>query len=105
MPRTTNEAKLLKLQAEYAKLQNEIKKAKAEASRELRNKRTKTLIEVGAMALNLFGCGDSKSSLAEWEEVKECFVEACKDLNETGKTAELKKIYETAVAKHKENAQ
>lgn len=105
MPRATNEAKLLKLQAEYARLQNEIKKAKTEASRELRNKRTKTLIEVGAMALNLFGCGDSKSSLAEWEEVKASFAEACKDLSETGKADELKKIYEGAVAKRSKNAQ
>lgn len=104
MPRATNEAKLLKLQAEYARLQNEIKKAKTEASRELRNKRTKTLIEVGAMALNLFGCGDSKSSLAEWESTKQDFVEFCKDLNESGKADELKKLFEESVAKHSKQA-
>ena len=105
MPRATNEAKLLKLQAEYAKLQNEIKKAKLEASRELRNKRTKTLIEVGAMTLNLIGCGDSKSSLAEWSAAKDDFVEFCKTLNESGKADELKKIYETVVAESLKNAQ
>ena len=104
MPRATNEAKLLKLQAEYARLQNEIKKAKTEASRELRNKRTKTLIEIGAMTLNLIGCGDSKSSLGEWESTKQDFVEFCKDLNESGKADELKKLFEESVAKHSKQA-
>lgn len=104
MPRITNEERLIKLQEKAARIQDEMKQVSAAASKDLRNKRTKTLIEIGAMTLNLIGCGDSKSSLGEWESTKQDFVEFCKDLNESGKADEFKKLFEESVAKHSKQA-
>lgn len=73
MPRISNEEKLVKLQEKAAKIQSEMKKVAAAASRDLRNKRTKTLIEIGAMTLSLLDVDDGLKTLDDWDNLKKDF--------------------------------
>ena len=73
MPRITNEEKLIKLQEKAAKIQSEMKKVSAAASRDLRNKRTKTLIEIGAMTLSLLDVDTELKTLDDWDNLKKDF--------------------------------
>lgn len=73
MPRISNEEKLIKLQEKAAKIQSEMKKVSAAASRDLRNKRTKTLIEIGAMTLALLNVDDELKTLEDWDNFKKAF--------------------------------
>ena len=92
MPRISNEEKLSKLQEKYAEIQAEMKKVAAAASRDLRNKRTKTLIEVGAMTLALLDVGDELKTLDDWDALKKAFAEMASVAKKQGSHRELAEL-------------
>ena len=92
MPRMSNEEKLTKLQEKYAELQSEIKKVAAAASRDLRNKRTKTLIEIGAMTLALLDVDDELKTLDDWDNLKTAFQEMAAETKKQGAHRELAEL-------------